>query len=524
MEELVHETPPPGDVDLESGPTPSANANRLIARCLEAAAGRLDSDSLRVALATCSLELSEAKGAFYSQVQGEEGLIAALPEAIEAVMDGFDAYGEALGQAISWLTRPEPQVLEVAAGALTEAYLSVHQALLAYEWAYLSYGDEPHPALNLMQKVMASLRQRLMDDERFDEILDYLWGHFNEGLQVYEQEPDPRKAWRGAEACREALAGVETMDGYLAFHDRRPLERGFAQFRRGCLLLVEAIQISTGEALIQTPTPSPQVNWVIHAARAVMDGVPADLLQRAQTWFEAQLSETHFRFEQCAAAAMNGSPQMAEQVDVAREGFDWLNRALPLLRMGAQARELLPRAIEHLEEGATLLYEAWTLLSLYEAEESSVFCPRCGSSNPAYGKACLSCGAELTSPRQAVAASAAAAGEVPANLHHLLNACEDARTGRMSREEFSQALDWADSLLREADQALSRLPAEENMEPEVLEVLQELRQGMAEFRSGLVELDRFVHDGRTAHIKGGTNLLIGAGDRLAQVQNRVRSR
>ncbi len=519
MDHPAHDTCPPQAPEPEAGPTPSQNTNRLIACFLDAAFGRLDADSLRMALANCGLELAEAKSAFSTQVEEEPGLLEALPEVLEAVVDAFDAYGDVLARACVWLTHRDPRILQASAEALADAYLQLNDALIAYEWAYLGHGDEPHPALNLMWKATAALRQHLMEDDRFSEILDRLWDHFEDGVRVFQQDPDSGRAIRGARACQEALDGIQVMDEYFVAHDLGVLEAGFARFRQGCLLLVEQIQESTGEALVQGPTPSPQVNWVIHAARAVQDGLAPDLLQRAQAWFEAQLSDSYFSFEQCATVALKGPARAAEQVPVAREGFDWLNRALPLLRLGAQVRELLPRAIENLEKGACLLYEAWMILKLYEQEETISFCPRCGSSNSDVARECSACGARLvTAADKTVVVPGLAVASVSAHRDRLVAACEAAEFGHMPAEEFAGVLTWAEQILKEADLGLSRLPPEESLTQEAAWAMRELKLGIAEFRVALAELGRFVRDGQPVHVTNGSRLLVQACDRLAGVQ------
>lgn len=506
---------------MDQGPTPSESTNRLIALCLEAAAGRRDAESLRQALTACRFELTGAKDAFYHQVKDEPGLLDTLPEAIEAVMDAFDAYGEALEGARAWLSRQDPEVLQAAAEALAEAYLSLHQSLLGYEWAYLSHGDEAHPALNLMLKVQSALRQGLMDDERFDEILDRLWEHFTLGIETFEADSDPVRANRGAQASRQALAGIQDMDMYLEDHDLAVFEKGFVRFREGCLLLVEQIQDSIGEALIESPTPSPQVNWVIHAARAVADGLDAALLVRAQAWFEPQLAESYFRFEQCAEAALEGPIRMAEQVPVARDGFDRLNRSLPLLRLGIERRDLLPRGIEKMETGANLLFEAWRILTEIEQGETETPCPRCGAPNLATARVCAGCGAMLVRPVEPSPQAAwSSETEGPANLQRILSACQKAETGQMGADEFASVLAWAEQLLNTANLGLARLSQDEEPTAEVQQAILDLRQGIAEFRQALDELQQFVLDGRPLHLSAGTRLLVAACDRLAELQQR----
>lgn len=507
-------------MDVEAPPTPSENTNRLIALCLDAASGRTDGEALRLALNECALDLAEAREAFFTQVQEEEGLLEALPDAIEAVLDGFDAYGAVLTEARSWFAQRLASILDQAAQGLVDAYTSLHHALLSYEWAYLGHGSEPHPALNLMQKVLAAVRQGLMEDDRLDEIFDRLWDHFSKGVEVFEEDPDPIRAGRGAQACRVALAGLQDMDEYLDSREFSALERGYVRLREGCLMLIQQVQDGVGEALISGPTASPQVNWVIHAAQAVLEGVHADLLRQAQEWFEPQLAESYFRFEQCATGALEGPVRMAEQVPVAREGFDRLNRSLPLLRLGANRTDLLPRAIEQLEKGAELLEGAYAVFMEFEEAEGQTLCPRCGASTEAVRKVCGTCGATLLQAVPETVAAAEPAAAAPSHVQRLLLACEEAEAGQMTPQQFGEILAWARQLLGSAELGLRRLPGEDELDPMVTDALHELRAGMAEFRAALDELQGFVHDGRPVHLSAGTRLLVAACDRLASVQGR----
>jgi hypothetical protein len=90
----------------------------------------------------------------------------------------------------------------------------------------------------------------------------------------------------------------------------------------------------------------------------------------------------------------------------------------------------------------------------------------------------------------------------------------------MAPEEFSRILGWAGQILNEADLGMTRLPPEGSLEPEAAEALRELRQGIAEFRTALEELGRFVQDGLPVHVTNGTHMLIRACDRLMEVQAR----
>lgn len=505
--------------------TPSRNTNMLISYCLNVHRNHISPQMLADALTKCTHDVIAAREAFDAQVT-EEGLSSQIPDAIQSVIDAFNEYAQALNFTRSWFSNPSIYPLPKAAIFIRDAYMLLNDSLLSYEWAYLGLGAEPHPAINIISKMIAGIKQGITDDERFDEVLGQMWDHFSDCQEDLRNSSDPASARSGLDAVQTILAGIQGMDRYFDNHSMNMLLSGYARFRQGCLLLVEHVQNSVGEALADEPTPSPQVNWLIHAARAALDGLGTDILARALPWFEPQLTESYIRFEQCADSALRGSARMAEQVPVARLGFEKLNRALPLIRLGMDRRSLLPKAISYLEEGAELLYQAWTILTEIEESESTVYCFRCGSQNQATANVCINCGASLIKaiPEPEFVPEVKPSHQTvhpesggSANLSRLLTACDDVEAGRITQDEFADILDWGRALHADAVKNYDDLNSN-NWQEDVMEVIKMLGKGLEDFRISLDELQLFLDDQRPIHLTIGSRLLVKACEQFARVQ------
>ncbi len=510
--------------------TPSETTNRLITLCLKVVERRTDPRALGIVLDGYSRELSAARQNFQKQIAASD-LPQSVQKSAQDVLSSFDNYLDALTYVRSWFGAPRRFPLEAAPQKLFEAYEELHNSLLAYEWNYLCQGDMPHPALNLIAKVIKATKEGTLSDERLNEIFDRLWAHFSAGLETFERDPDPLRRQRGVNAIHQVLAGIQAMDAYFQDYDLNVLDNGFIKFSEGCMLLVELMQESTGEALADKPTPSPQVNWVIHAARAVLEGLDPHLLERAQAWFEPQLAESYFRFEQCANQALSSSPRIAEQVPIARDGFDRLNRALPLLRLGLTRRPLLHKAIQYLQEGAELICQAWKIFTSFEEDASTTGCLHCGQRNPSYSKVCSRCGARLVIPieyqeeshaLQVVAAPEEEYAEAESNqadhLSRLIEACDAARFGRLSHLEFASITSWGKQLARNAAAGLSNLPTSSD-NPIVARALSCLRQGIEEFKQGTDEMQWWVDTRANHHLDLASRILLQAYSNFVEVQD-----
>ncbi len=506
--------------------TPSALTNRLIANCLGFKRGEVSVQELSDALDDCARNLVSARDAFYGQVQ-ENGLIDVIPGPIQTALDAFQDYTQALLFAKNSAQDPQANPIESAALLLHDSYMGLYDALLAYEWAYLGQGDEPHPALNLLSKSISAAQQRLMPDDRLNDILDRLWDYFiNEQEEAERTITDIPQRTRKINAIQQTLSGIQVMDEYFDQYDINYLLTGYARCHQGCLLIIEQIQETTGEALADAPTPSPQVNWVIHTAKAVIDGLSTELLTKAQAWFEPQLNESFFRFEQYASIAAqnpNTPNRILEQITVARNGFDCLNKALPLLRLGLERRHLLLKAIQHLEEGADLIYKAWDVFESLENEGSQPTCVRCGTVNAPGAHTCNRCGAPLIQetqeqvvvpleqPQQMVtnepnAPQTAANSRPPAHIARLLSAIDNARAGRLTVDSFAAEIKWGRQILQAAVQNTARLP-QSSPDRHVNEALAKLRHGLQQFAEAMNEMEAFLKDYHPSHLDCGTSLL-----------------
>lgn len=499
--------------------TPSKATNRLITLCVKVARGNSDPRALGIVLDEYTRELVKARDHFkkktYNTAPG-----AGNQNFITGVLEAFQDFLNVLSDLRSWFVNHAKYSLASAPEDIYYAYSGLHASIMAYEWDYLCQGESPHPAMNLISKVIAAVKKNLMTDQRFGEILDNLWEHFSNGLAAFEADSSFERRTRGEDAVHMVMDGIEEMDQFFESRDTSVLDSGIVKFNEGCMLYVELMQDSTGEALADKPTPSPQVNWVIHAARAVLEGLDASILERAQNWFEPQLSESYFRFEQCANQAAASSPRMAEQVGVARDGFDRLNRALPLLRLGLTRHSLLYKAMQHLEDGAELISGAWQVFTNFEDQEQTVRCLRCGAENPAYSKVCNSCGARIVVPesyQDETEKGSSAEPDTSDHLSRLIEACDAAKSGRMSKEEFNSITVWGRQLLRSACASLSNLPSSSG-DPSVQRALESLRHGVEELKQGLDEMQWWIDTSANHHLSLAADILLQAYANFSEVQ------
>lgn len=506
--------------------TPSETTNRLILLCIKVNKKVSDPRALGIVLDSYTREVIKARDVYKKQVK-ESGLYESIKESVDDVLMSFQEYIDVLMYVKAWFTNPESCPLDRAPRKISQAYIQLEESLARYEWDYLCSGDEPHPALNLMHKAIQATKQGAMEDERLNDIFDRLWNHFSPGLDTFAQDPDYNKRERGIDAINCILDGIQEMDAYFQQYDLNYLDSGYIRFRTGCLVFVELMQNSTGTALAEKPTPSPQANWVIHAARAVLEGLDPDILERAQNWFEPQLAESYFRFEQVAGKALNsGYPRIIEQVPIARDGFDRLNRSLPLLRLGISRHALLHKAIRYLEDGADLIHQAWQVFSKFEEDTNSVRCVRCGSANNSYSKVCSRCGAVLFIPvglhseyqeSYAKPEPEPSENDTSDHLSRLIEACDAAKYGRLSYDEFESVLAWGKQLLKMTVVTVSELPESSGSE-EVNRALKLLRVGLKEFREGTDEMQIWLETGAKFHLDTASEILLQAYTHFSEVQ------
>ena len=512
----------------ESLVTPSLLTNRLLSCCIDFQRRNIGWQIINQALEDSMRNATASRESFLSQIDSN-GLRDVIPAPINMVLEAFKDFGQSLLFTRNSIQDPQNYPVNSAIMLIHDSYMELYDALLSYEWAYLGQGDEPHPALNLLQKSISAVHQKLMPDERFNDILDRLWSYFMAEQDDAERNIEDEELRRQrVEAIKQGLSGIEIMDNYFDSYDINYLLTGYERCHQGCLLIIQQIQETTGEALADAPTPSPQVNWVIHTAKAVIDGLNPELLIKAQAWFEPQLNESFFRFEQYATMATesdNTSQTVLQQIAIARDGYDQLNRALPLLRLGLDRRHLLVKAIRHLEDGAKLIHQAWEVLDRIEREGETVPCTHCGFANEPANKICSKCGAKLmlnmsvmsekvqvpaTIPvqTQPAGSSAAQSGqeEVPAHIARLLKAIESVRMGTIGLNDFIQNVEWGKQLLNTAIQSTSRLP-ESSTDNTVNNALISLRNGLQNFRDAIKAMEAYQRDCYPYHLDDASALL-----------------
>ena len=161
----------------ESLVTPSLLTNRLLSCCIDFQRRNIGWQIINQALEDSMRNATASRESFLSQIDSN-GLRDVIPAPINMVLEAFKDFGQSLLFTRNSIQDPQNYPVNSAIMLIHDSYMELYDALLSYEWAYLGQGDEPHPALNLLQKSISAVHQKLMPDERFNDILDRLWSYF----------------------------------------------------------------------------------------------------------------------------------------------------------------------------------------------------------------------------------------------------------------------------------------------------------------------------------------------------------
>ncbi len=534
-------------------PTPSTQTNKLLDLCravLSGEPGKLN--DLNLYLQERVMALDQARASFLEAVAAEgEAFAAAFRESIDAVLETFEQVAEAQGTLAMFLKDRQPVRLERGIDQLIQATNNMYVAVTHYESRYAQTGPSQFPVLNFFTKAVASLKAGEMSSDDFRVAADGGRQFFEKAVEEIDQssKKDEKGVPERREACLLIIQAFQQMERNLGENDLleldlRMLEEGFAK-------LEAALKLYQQGAFMETPTESPFVNWVIHAAEGVKAGLyPSQVLKEALDFLESNVREARRQFESSAQVPVS-SALLQDEIPRTLEAFDLHDEAI------AQMRATLPGPTpEQLDAGIAALSHAVSSLKgsadVYQNvadREGKVLCPRCGEPNLPDLRVCTKCSGPL--PRVAdpqFNQGAASTFEVREtdeprpeqapdmvmtnHLKRLFDACEAIEQKQITAEEFLEVIDWAEGLLEQGESQLESMPRpgiptglseeEEQSLHEQLGLVDEtvelLEQGIQEFRSGLDVMRTYVDKRQRDTLVTGIRVVWEGSQKIYQVQ------
>lgn len=533
-------------------PTPSTQTNKLLELCravLSGEPGKLN--DLNLYLQERVMALDQARASFLEAVGAEgEAFATAFRESIDAVLETFEQVAEAQGTLAMFLKDRQMVHLERGIDQLIVATNNMYVAVTHYESRYAQTGPSQFPVLNFFTKAVASLKAGEMSADDFRLAADGGRQFFEKAIEEIDQSS--KKDEKGVPERREAFLRIiqafQQMERNLGESDLleldlRLLEEGFAK-------LEAALKLYQQGAFMETPTESPYVNWVIHAAEGVKAGqYPPQILKEALDFLESNVREARRQFESSAQVPVS-SALLQDEIPRTLEAFDLHDEAI------AQMRATLPNPTpEQIDAGISALSNAVSSLKgsadVYQNvadREGKVLCPRCGQPNMPDVRVCTQCGGPL--PRVAdpqFSQGAASTFEVretdeprpqreemvmTTHLKRLFDACEAIDQKQITAEEFLEVLDWAEGLLEQGESQLGNLSRpgiptdlseeeEESLQDQlglVDETVDLLHQGIQEFRNGLEVMRSYLDKRQRDTLVTGIRIVWEASQKIYQVQ------
>lgn len=534
-------------------PTPSTQTNKLLDLCravLSGEPGKLN--ELNLYLQERVMALDQARASFLEAVAAEgEAFAAAFRESIDAVLETFEQVAEAQGTLAMFLKDRQPVRLERGIDQLIQATNNMYVAVTHYESRYAQTGPSQFPVLNFFTKAVASLKAGEMSSDDFRVAADGGRQFFEKAVEEIDQssKKDEKGVPERREACLLIIQAFQQMERNLGENDLleldlRMLEEGFAK-------LEAALKLYQQGAFMETPTESPFVNWVIHAAEGVKAGLyPSQVLKEALDFLESNVREARRQFESSAQVPVS-SALLQDEIPRTLEAFDLHDEAI------AQMRATLPGPTpEQLDAGIAALSHAVSSLKgsadVYQNvadREGKVLCPRCGEPNLPDLRVCTKCSGPL--PRVAdpqFNQGAASTFEVREtdeprpeqapdmvmtnHLKRLFDACEAIEQKQITAEEFLEVIDWAEGLLEQGESQLESMPRpgiptglseeeEQSLQEQiglVDETVELLEQGIQEFRSGLDVMRTYVDKRQRDTLVTGIRVVWEGSQKIYQVQ------
>lgn len=451
------------------GPTPSQRTNELLDQIQESA----DNTGLRSEVSTKLEEriqnmpimleemLERAHGQGEDFVSQAAPLIGLLEERIGDVIDTLE-------QALAAIKEERADDFDGAAQEIADATNDLFEVMNVYTGVFMTYGESPFGLVNAVKRIMDSLAKEELTKEQALTALDGAGAQIEVMVEEIEKaELSEKVGWDSKlAAAKETLARLAELRSSITENRAVDLAGSLSALTQTQEQIDRSSERVFEEEFLNGPTGLPGVNLLLKVVPGVQSGVfQVDSLVGALEWYELLAAEFEEEFE-ALLSFKSDSAALNDEIPKTRDIMDRHQEVLDEIFAVIESKEELENLTPLMEELKGIADELVASRQVYHdlAEmEGKLFCPFCGSENPADSNHCSKCNRQIPKMLQTDAAGSstfAVAEEadefgsespvVTENMLRVFEACHKFHEGETEADEFLKVLDWLGALVARA--------------------------------------------------------------------------
>jgi len=359
-------------------------------------------------------------------------------------------------------------------------------------------------------------------------------------MKIQEDSPViTEQSGRMERGFAQMLDGLRIMEEFMDYNEKEKIVEGLTMVKKANEDVFSAIDmIKEEDSRLPKYSKSPYVHELIRIAKGVKDkGFPREALKERLDWMAGYCENIYKDFQiykssRCETEAIQAKlPDMEAALSKYRDGLRELEEFFVDDNNGH-----LEKGIELVRDGSDGLVQAYELIHSEIKGFSSKLCVKCGEENVITAKFCVKCSAilpegqgrtDLGNLDLKVAEDGRNTDDrvYCSNILVLMEAINDYRAGRSSKDALLKVVNWMDEKIREGSQAMTAMEMPESFQsPEeqqnVLVTREMLEDGTARLGEALAVMRQFFDTGDDACLAEGLEMALQAQDTLYQVQER----
>ncbi len=376
--------------------------------------------------------------------------------------------------------------------------------------------------------------------EGFRDLTEKIKSFHADLMKIQEESPLIREqSERMERSFSQIIDGLRTMEEFIDYHEKEKIVEGLTMVKKANDEVFSAIDLIREEdARLPKYSKSPYVHELIRIAKGVKDkGFPREALKERLDWMVGYCDNIYKDFQiykssRCETEAIQAKlPDMEATLSKYREGLREMEEFFV-----DENNAHLEKGIELVRDGSDGLVEAYELIQNEIKGFSAKLCVKCGDENVITAKFCKKCSAilpegqgrtDLGSLNLKVAETSGNEDDrvYCSNILVLMEAVNEYRTGRSSKDALLKVVNWMDEKIREGSQAIASMETPTSFqsaeEQETVLVTKEmLEDGTSRLGGALAIMRQFFDTGDEACITEGLEMALQAQDTLYQVQER----